>query len=109
MPLIEALADLMTNHSVLWVVTNNEGEVWRKTEAGTPLVILRWGFRRFGAYVDCNNLRWELHVHGKVMGKLPSWDNAEPALCGSNLKGGKYILKRDEWDKVKGTVKALVE
>jgi hypothetical protein len=109
MPLTDALANLMTNHEVLWVVTNQEGDVWRQTLAGTPLVILRWGFRQYAAYIDTGGLTWELHVHGKVKGKLPGWDNAEPALCGKGLKGGKYILKRDEWDKVKSTVKGLVE
>jgi len=109
MPLQDALADLMLNYSVLWVVTNNDGDIWRKTMAGTPLVILRWAARRFGAYVDSNNLTWELHVHGKKMGALPGWENAEPALCGKGLKGGKYILKREEWDRIKETVKGLVE
>jgi hypothetical protein len=43
------------------------------------------------------------------MGALPGWENAEPALCGKGLKGGKYILKREEWDRIKETVKGLVE
>lgn len=78
MPAAEARTDLLEKFANLAVVRRN-GEVWRTTTAGSPWVMLGWGYKE-------GSLNYSLHVHGKLNAKnqyVPT--AAEPKIRSSDM------------------------
>jgi hypothetical protein len=83
-------------------VNDKNGNGWRVTLAGTPWVMLRWGYQESG-------LNFELHVHGKVNGKgFKVAPDPEAKVVGAGLKAGQVFLDSTQWALVRPTIKALL-